>query len=58
MKFRDLLDISQFPKILSLKAFSNSRGNSCIPYFILIIRILSLVVKGKFGKTSKSLKIL
>ena len=39
----------KFPEILSIKLFGSSFGNSYIA---------SLVVKAKFGKTLKSLKIL
>ena len=39
----------------SLTLFGDSWGNSCIPYLLQII--VSLVVKGKCGKTSKSIMI-
>ena len=62
MNFRDFSGICQFPKILTLKSFGNSWGNSYIPCLLLIITLrfimVSLVVKRKFGKTLKSLKIL
>ena len=46
------------PNFLSIRSFGNLRQ---VVYTMLISKkspILSLVVKGKFGKTSKSLKIL
>ena len=56
--FWDLLDISQFPKVLNLKSFSNLRGSSYLPCFLPIITNFSLLATGRFCRTSKSLKIL
>ena len=39
MKFRDFLDVSWFPKILSLKLLGNLRGNSCMPCLLVIITL-------------------
>ena len=53
MGIRHFPNISSFPKILTLKSF----GNSYIPCLKVITAHVSLVVKGQFGNTSKSLKI-
>ena len=37
MMFRQIPDISEFPKILSLKSLGNSWGNSYIPCLLVII---------------------
>ena len=58
MMFWDLLDISQFPKVLSLNSFSNLRGNSYLPCLLPIITNFSLLTTGRLCRTSKSLKIL
>ena len=36
-RFRDFLEISQFPRILSLKSFGNSWANSCTYFLVIII---------------------
>ena len=36
--FRDFLEISKFPKILSLKSFGNSWDNSYIHFLVIIIQ--------------------
>ena len=58
MKFWDFPGLSKFPKILSLKSFSNSLCNSYIPYLLQIIALRFTCGERKFGKTSKCLKIL
>ena len=55
MGIRNFSDISKFPEIASLKLFSNLQGNI---YIYMYISIALLAVKEKFGKTSKSLKII
>ena len=57
MGIRNFSDISKFPEIASLKLFSNLQGNIYI-YIYMYISIVLLAVKEKFGKTSKSLKII
>ena len=59
LKFYEVLKFSCFliPKTESLRLFSKSSGNLYISCLLLITRFVSLVVKGKFGQTSKSLKI-
>ena len=50
-----------FPNFLSLKSFSNSWGNWCIPCLLLLITLrftCSLVVKWKFDKVLKSQNIM
>ena len=37
--FLDFPDLSNFPKILSLKSFGNSWGNSYVPALLLIITL-------------------
>ena len=58
MEWGDFPDISEFPKIPSLKSFDNSWGNSNIPFLLLIITHRFTCGEKKFGKTSKSIKIL
>ena len=47
----DLRDISLFPKILSLKSFGNSWGNSCTKFAILDTTFVLLVVNRISTKT-------
>ena len=51
------MGIRNFSDIASLKLFSNLQGNIYI-YIYMYISIVLLAVKEKFGKTSKSLKII
>ena len=53
-KLLDFRDFFWFSKILSLKSFCKSGANLCITNFITNNFVL---VQGKFGKTSKNLKI-
>ena len=52
MKFWYFTDISWFPKILSLKLFVKSGGNSYIQVYYWESGFVTLVVKGKFAQPS------
>ena len=58
MKFRDFRDLLQFSKILSLRLFGNSWGNSHIPCLLLIITLRFTCDEKKIGESIKILKIL
>ena len=51
MKFWDFPDISEFPKILSLKSFGNSWGKSYIPCLLLTI-----MLRFTFGENKNLVK--
>ena len=56
--FPDFPDFSLFPKIVSLKSFSNSRGNSYTPCLLLIIAFYFTCGERKIWQNTKSPTIL
>ena len=48
LHFRDFLEISYFPKVLSLRSFGNSWHNSYIPFFVIIIFLPCFSGEQKF----------
>ena len=55
--FRDFLEISWIPKILSLKSFGNSWGISYIHFLVIKICCVSLLVRRNCAKKWKSLQM-